>query len=415
MRIPSLLTASSPVFVGCLLGLLFLGIACDDGPPPSDPAQEGKETTVRSDSSLKSSEVPDSTTRRQTSRGLDPTTARMSTFSLKDYMPKLYGLVEADAAMTSELETYAQKIIIREALESEDDLIQLFEERETGIIPHLIPFFENMDNEQFYQEMNVFEAELNQIGLTFQTAEGMFIGLGAASVLESDIERLASEPYRLYLAFQNANAEASQGEYPFADMKPFQEMIVLGEQINALAPNPYIDKIKMDYEMALLSFTDVHLVRDASAREEEGGTPMVGGVHTEHYPFLTETETLTTFSETKSQSAYGEVMRKLAENMSEISNKPENVYVIVTEWADDIEMAQSRVVSHLADGKDIPHYLRIRRGDGTDKYAVAYRFYEDDTKAEAALEKILPTFPNAKLVFCSVRNQELYQLGPSAD
>lgn len=414
MRIPSF--SSTSLFFRSLgmICCICLMIACDDGPPTTDGPTDKPSGISTQDTSKQVQEI-NPQAQDQRARGLDPATARMATFSLKDYLPKLYLLVEKDSDMTAELENYSRKIFIREALESEQDLIDLFEEREAVIIPHLIPFFENMDEEVFYKEIEAYESELNQIGLMIQTAEGMFIGLGASPVLESDIERLASDAYRVYLAFQDASAEASQGEYPFSDMAPFQEMIVLGEQLNALAPNPYIDKIQMDYQMALLSFTDVHLVRDPNAREDESGTPMVGGLNTDHYPYLTETETLSKFSDAKAQSSFGEVMRKLSENMSEISNKPENVFVVVTEWADDMDLAQSRVVSHLSSGKDIPHYLRIRRGDGTDKYAIAYRFYEDDAKAEAALNKIQPEFPDAKLILCSVRNGELYQLGPSAD
>ena len=398
-----------------LCSLLAIFNACQPTGSSSEGEAAEAEEVIPNDTPPEADLNGDSLRGRQSSRGLDMATARITDFSLKDYFPNLYTLVEGDAEMTRELEVYAKQIMTREGLESEEDLIRLFTQREEVIIPHLQPFFENMDNNVFYEQFKILEGELNQIGLTLQTAEAMFIGLGPTAVLESDIERLGSEAYRLYLAFQNADAQARQGEYPYLNMEPFQEMIVLGEQLKSLVPNPYVEKIEERYEEVLLAFTDVHLVRQATAREDEKGAPMVGGVHTDFYPYATETETLSEFAETQSQSSFSEVMRKISENMSEISDNPESVYVIVTEWANDEEMAQSRVVSHLNAGEDIPHYLKIRRGDGTDRYAVAYRFYEDEEKANAAFEKIENTYPDARLVYCSVKNQELYQLGPSAD
>ena len=57
--------------------------------------------------------------------------------------------------------------------------------------------------------------------------------------------------------------------------------------------------------------------------------------------------------------------------------------------------AGPRVYTHLTNGEDVPHCLRIRRGDGTDKYAISYRFYEDEGKAEAALSKAQKRIPRS--------------------
>lgn len=401
------------LLIGGIVCLFLLTQSCDFS---SSSSQENHEEVP---DTTKSQQVEglqqDSMQSTQRSRGLDMSTARTTTFSLKDYLPKLYALVEGDPALSQDLESYARAVIVRDGLESEEDLVAVFTQRDSQIIPFLEPLFENMEENTFYAEGKAYEEELNQIGLFIRTAEGMFIGLGQHPVLEVDIERLASEPYRLYLAFQQAYSEAMRGEYPYLDMEPYQRMITLGERLSELAPNPYFPKIEEDYFYALRSFTDVHLVKDPTAREGENGSPLVGGIHLDHYPYSTETKTISRFAESQTESSYGKVAKKIMENMSEISTKPENIYVIVTEWADDQEMAQQRVVSHLRAGEDIPHYLQIRRGDGKDRYAIAYRFYEDADKADAALEKILPAFPDAQMIYCSVKNQELYQLGPSAD
>ena len=90
-----------------------------------------------------------------------------------------------------------------------------------------------------------------------------------------------------------------------------------------------------------------------------------------------------------------------------------NIYIIITEWVDELVQARRTVAKHLAEGEDIPHYLKIKRGDGKEYYAIAYRFYDDGDKAAAALEKIRKNVPNARMIFVSVKGDELYQLGPS--
>ncbi len=43
---------------------------------------------------------------------------------------------------------------------------------------------------------------------------------------------------------------------------------------------------------------------------------------------------------------------------------------------------------------------------------IAYRFYEDGEKAATALDKCKEEYPDAEMVFVSVKGDELYQLGP---
>ncbi|MEM7660014.1 MAG: hypothetical protein AAF399_28145, partial [Bacteroidota bacterium] len=174
----------------------------------------------------------------------------------------------------------------------------------------------------------------------------------------------------------------------------------------------YYPQIEEMLEMAMHTFTDIHLVSSRSARES-APSPMFGDVNTEFYPYLTETETLANFAETHDEDPLGKVAARLMENMSEMTDQPENLYLIVTEWQEEQDQANARVLRHLRAGEDIPHVLRIRQGDGKDRYAVTYRFYENADKADAALSKILPNFPDAEMVFVSVKGEQLYQLGPA--
>jgi len=409
-RIPA---ASYPL---SLLGLVLISLllaSCDQfstgsasgsTPPSHDSALSADQTTTGGDSlSLLDS--------AQT-RGLNPSLTRMGDFSFKDYFPTLYPLVESDAQSLREISAYAQQILYREGLNEEQDLIRLFQAREEIILPPLQSKIENLDDQKFYDQNENLEAELNQLGLTALTAEAMFVGLGIHPILEIEVARIASQPYQLYLDFQYADASSQGGEYPYTDLKPFQRMLLAGEALQARQEQVYFAKIKERYEEAFQVCTDIHLVADPRAREM-APAPMVGGVHTDHYPFLTETESMQAFAKEHPESAYGKVAARLLENMSEMSSESENLYLIVTEWLKEEDQAVARVQDHLRQGRDIPHSLKIRRGDGSDQYAVTYRFYEDSEKADAALKHLLPDFPESEMIFVSVKGDQLYQLGPA--
>lgn len=337
-------------------------------------------------------------------------TARMANFSFKDQLPLVYDLVKGDATFLKTLEAYAMKINGPGQIKSEEGIIALLEQRENSIIPKLTPFFENMEEQAFYDNTNALDKELAKIGIRIQTAEAMFVGLGASDMLQQEIKLYGSDAFKWYIKFINADAAAGGGEYPFMNMKPYGDMILAGEQLQELPANPYFDKIKDRYFEALEYFTDIHLVKSPDARQQPSA--MVGGINTEFYPYASETQAQSEFVKENENSRYSSVVGRIMENMSEISQKPENIYVIVLEWAKTEDMAKSRVRTHLREGEDVPHFLKIRRGDGTDQYAVSYRFYENSEKASDALDKIQSKFPEAQMIFVSVKGDELYQLGP---
>lgn len=345
-------------------------------------------------------------------RGLGGEVARIMDFSFKDYFPTLYPLVEADEATLTATNAYAEQVVTRQGIETEADLKALFEKRESDILPFLQTRIEQLDDQQFYDLWKPLEAELNQIGLTALTAEAMFTGLGIAPVLESEVLRLGSPAFQAYMEFRYAEAVAGSGEYPFSNLKSYQEMVLAGEALRELDEGAYYAEIEESLEWALHTMTDIHLVSSRSARES-APSPMSGGVNTDFYPFLTETESLEAFATKHPDEPVGQVAARLMENMSQMTDEPENLYLIVTEWKEEKEQANARIIQHLRAGEDIPHLLRIRQGDGKDRYAITYRFYEDADQADSALSKILPDFPAAEMVFVSVKGDQLYQLGPA--
>ena len=333
-------------------------------------------------------------------------------FDLVSVFPQLYGLVRANAQLRNTLSDYAQRVVTQQGLNSEADLMALFRMREETILPRLTPFFEN-EAEAILRQFDRYERELNQLGMSMIMAEGTITGLGPMPMLEETVDQLASPAFQTYQRFLSARTESYNGEYPFMNMEPYEEMVLAGEELMARRPNPYWQKVKEDFERAVSSITDLHVVQNASARAGEG-TPLVGGINQDFYPYAAEIGRLRDFAERHPQSGYAQAAQKIAQNPSQMSEKPQNLYVIVLDWAQQERKARQQVQQYLRQGEDIPHYLPIERGDGTVQYAISYRFFEDSDRADEALLRIRQRHPEAEMIFCSVKGDKLYQVGPTA-
>ena len=343
-------------------------------------------------------------------RGLEMAHARTAAeFSFQDEFPNLYEILKEDADAVSAVGEYAGRVVTASGINAEEDILNLFQVREEKIMPLLQSILENLDPEVLNAKWEDLSGELDRLGMSMTSAEGMFTGLGKEPMMAQSIDTYGSEALKLYVQFEAANTQSMSGEYPYMDMSPYTQMVEIGEKINNLAPNIYVDKIRDRFQTALISLADVHFVKDPSARQDP--QLYVGGTSTEAYPSISEKESVASFADEGGDSKYQKMMAEIMTNTSEISNRPENIYVIVVEWAETFDAAVNRVFTHLSEGEDVPHYLKIRTGDGKDKYAISYRFYEDADKADAALEKAKQDFPNAQMIFCSVKGNQLYQLG----
>lgn len=344
----------------------------------------------------------------QTSRGLDMSLARTGSFSFSEKFPLLYEVCKDDNLLLAEIEKYSQ-IVLGNTISSEEAFLSLLEKRDSSLIPYLTPLFENMDSDKLDLNWGGYQDELKQLGMTMTAAEGMFTSIGSAPFLEDSLAKIGSPEFLAYMKFLNAMTESRNGEYPFQNMKPFRDMVLAGEIIMEGGNEQYKTAINDHFQFALEAFTDVHYVSSPGTRQV--GVALVGGTNTDPYPSLAELETAKEFVASDQESKYKKALSEILKNPSEITERPENIYVIVVEWADTKPKAQMRVRSHLRMGQDVPHYLKIRRGDGTDQYAVSYRFYEDEEKANTAYDKAIKEFPDARLVFCSLKGDKLYQLG----
>jgi len=347
----------------------------------------------------------------QRTRGLAPAE---EDYDFAGEYPSLYALVRENMSLLEVLTPYARLVSKVDQIQSEESLISVIEQRDKLILNRLTPIFEGGHEEEIEGNFDALELELNRLGLTQLMAEGMVLGLGPAPMLEGKVEELGSPDFKAFLSFTYADSRSHNGEYPFMNMEPFEEMVLAGETLKNNQPNPYWEKVKERFEQALEVVTDIHLVRMPGARQD-GGSPMVGGIHTDYYPYAAETESLKEFATRHPNSNYAGAIARIAQNPSIMSQSPEALYIIVLEWKEEEEIARQRVQTYLAAGEDIPHYLPVNQADGRLRYAVSYRFYEEDTKADQALETIQKSHPEAQLIYCSVRGGQLYQMGPSAD
>lgn len=351
------------------------------------------------------------------SRGMGMANARLAEFSFERYYPALYGFLAELPELRDKFAALAGKVFRADNIRTEEELLAIYAERDKLLDSELYNLLDKVNGfvDGTVNDKGVL-SELNRLGIDVSSAEGMFTGVTQAPLLENKLQEVGSPALKAYTRFKNAEARTMSGEYPFMDMDSWLEMVLAGEDLMELRPNPYYAEVEESFHRALHNLTDIHMVYPSGSSRQEGEfSVLVGETHTEMYPFMTEDETLRKFGDSDVTSRYASVAAKIAENMSSMGADATNIYVIVTEWVDNEEMAQRRVFTHLSDGEDIPHHLQVRRGDGKDYYAIAYRFYEDADKAQEALDKILPEFPNATMIYASLEKGMLYQLGPSAD
>ncbi|MEM6346480.1 MAG: hypothetical protein AAF927_21500 [Bacteroidota bacterium] len=384
--------------------ILCLGLfACKQSPTTQTNLQEAEAEPPTSETVVSQDTLSEDS---MSTRGLGAN-ARLG-FDFAGQFPLLDSLSQFQSEGRRLIGSFVAAVVQAQSIETSEQLEALLFERRDQAREQLQSLIENQDRQWLDQNYDTLEDELNRLGMSMLFAEGMFIGLGNTTLLTELVESKGSDALKWYLKFIYASDNSANGEYPFLDMSPYSDMILAGEKLQSLEPNPYYRKIEDQYHRALLCMADVHRVGSPNARTDEKQL-MVGGINTENYPFATGFESRKVFAQANS-SRYSPIMAKIMTNMSEMSEDPEHLYIIITEWVDGEELAKSRVYSHLEAGVDIPHYLKIRRSNGADAYGIVYRFYDEAEKAEAAISKIETEIETAELRMVSVRSGELFEM-----
>jgi len=404
-------------FISKHLHLLFLvGLVIGMGIfNACEPTKSSQNQTTQADTSFDHTTSPDLSLDQPQGKAESTNTRSITAkvrvdFSFQKEFPQLYQLLKDYPNVLEKVSQYAQQAVYREDISSEEDLIDLMEKRENDIIPLISPYFENMDQEVFLQKFDVLNAELSKLGIQMTTAEGMFTGLGPSKMITPNLRvQQMNTPQRYeaiqnYDAFKDAMTHSMSGEYPFLDMEPYFNMLVSGEQLrNADNARVYYAKVEENFRRALEVLTDIHVITN------EGGR--VGGIHTEAYPYTCDLEQMKSLLKAYQLSAYHSVIQNILDNPSEITSRPETIYLIVTEWAENEQTAREKVFKYLTNQKDIPHHLPIHSGDGNVKYAVIYRFFENEEQANRAMDMFRDKNMEGEMIMISVQGDKLYQIG----
>jgi hypothetical protein len=295
---------------------------------------------------------------------------------------------------------YAAKVLKPDWIKTDDDLSSLFKERESllrkfnGSEP-LGRFLSDVAGIGPSDNWEKYDHEFGLIGISTIFAEGMLAGFAEGPVLEETISRIASEPYRLYIKLVDAYARSYGHEYTYMDLKPEMEAIEIAEELTARFPeSKYSESAKQTLYKALLPLTDWHILLpdDLTLIERSDYHPfcIVGDLDKNTFPCWTDIGEPKRFLEAYPRSRFHGVVARIVAEPSEIwGNK--SVHLIIVDECQDKESAQNLILNYLLNGIDIPHLIKL------ESYVVVYRFFSDQDKAKAALERIRKIKPNATI------------------
>ncbi len=286
---------------------------------------------------------------------------------------------------------------------SEAEIYQIFQQRDslmTDIDKIFNTYYYAMTQQQF-QTWEDIDKELKSIGFKVIYAEGTYIGLDVAPILETRIKKYASKPFQYYADFRNKRAVAMGGEYPYANNYDAFVAVYAAEKLYKDYPqSQYLSLIDEQYRELLFTITDVHY---ATTSNDGVKGCYYNAFHYDFYPYYSNCSDIEKIIKDFPNSMYINVFKELNENMSAIFvqlNKPKELvvaYVIVTEKVDNETAGINKVFDYLNNGVSIVHNIAVDDGTVTDYY-VAYRYFSNKSKAEEALNKIKPIAPKAKII-----------------
>ncbi len=314
--------------------------------------------------------------------------------SLKEKLPETAKIFVNKPDPANMLARYAAFILNPDAITTESQLKAIFQLRESVIKEINEPVSEYMmQAEQNQTPTEKLVSELKSVGMQGIYAEGMFVALTVAPILESNISRIASEPFKLYLQLLQHHSDSMGGEYPYMNLTHKMKTLHIGEQLRKKYPaSEYVRESYDAFMDALHTLTDIHRLSFKAHVQH-----IIGSVSTDFYPTGTEIENHKRFIAEYPQSRFNDVVKKILSDMSDIRMSPdghfERLYLVVTDEPRDFETGEKIVFGYLMNSMDIPHLVEIRQG-----FFVVYRFYSDETKARQALDTIKQVKPDAKIM-----------------
>lgn len=288
-------------------------------------------------------------------------------------LPVTDSVLAGDPAGRALLRDYARRAFYPQTIRTTAHLEEAFALRDS-VIAHLDPRVEEFFLEEDYPLVERFFEEAEAAGLTPITVEGFVLGVGPGALLPEKVEALGAPDFRLFVDFRAALARSRIGEYPFMDMEPLRQMILLGEQLRYRHPgSPHTAAVLDDFERALLTFTSLH-------RHDDDW--FVGSATTEFYPWASTDEAHRRFVAEDLGSRYHPLVEALLDNPSEAGGGALDAVVVAT----GTEEAMRRyVLDALAEGRDILDVLPLD-AERT-RFGAVYRYFPaGDARAAAAEE-----------------------------
>ena len=392
-----------------LLCLLVLCIVTSCGPKPAE--QTNQPTDSSAAASQGEADIPQdsgvATDEELIARGGAADRSMRVAFSFEQQFPNLHTLLADNTGLYSEIAQYAEQVVTGQSIAKEEDILAVMSQRDENLIPKLNPLFETIDEDVFYENIEAYEGELEQIGLSVATVEGMFGTLTGHEMLKDKVAEIGSDPLKLYLEFLQADANSIGGEYPYSNMEPYADMILIGEDLFSQFPDSkYAEMIKPRFDQSLCVFVGLYQVTDGKYPTYRIGDPM-----NQDYYTLSEGETLNAFESGHADSKYHGVIKEKLASISNLSPKPENLYLLHFGQAEDEEAAIAQQVNLLNEGLAASHIVRVKMGDGKTHFLIVHSFFEDSNQASDLFDKLEPKHENLQLMMCSVHKGELNQLG----
>ncbi len=327
-------------------------------------------------------------------------------YSDENHFPELSKILASNQNMFLTIKQYANNIFGE--INSEDKVLEILDMR-TQILKDG-SFFEILD-EYYYSEQeddnfivnwDAIEKELIAMGFQGIYAEGQLVDIGIHAFMKKEIDTYLKEEDRLFLQLKEADANSKGGEYPYSGLELYSKVLEVGEELMAKFPNhKNKEEIEQIVYFALLPFVDYHEVASGMDYNEY----CVGGLATEAWPWSTHINCHDYFLENYKNSKYFDIIKKIRENYSVIEigedGEAKPLYIVITDEFDNLQEISGKVWEYLNNGIDIPHSLVLQNKEGDYLFFVAYRFYPNKALANEALNAIIKTNKNAKIIHVS--------------
>jgi len=316
-----------------------------------------------------------------------------------EYLPDV--LKRYDSDLYEELVVYLD--LLNSIIDDETQILSVLSMRDSMMndMCYAIENYYYEEGETDWDTWSLVEQELDTIGFWTIYAEGMFMDLGVAPILEDEINNFASEEFKIFTAFNNEYSKSRGGEYPFMSVIDYYPVIIEGEKLyKDYSSSKYFNQIKEKYFSCLSIVMDMHKVNFGDASSDY----FYGEFHYGFYPFATSFDDLDLIIQEYPNSMFISVIEKLTKNMSEISvnlnddDVKSEIYAIVIDKLDGYDEVYQKLFDYLNQGYDIVHSITSTSNDDKVDYYTCYRFYSDKKIAEENLQNIIGDFPNARII-----------------